>query len=232
MPNYAAWPLIADVNAKLSALGVTLRATVDDPYRQSIIDGVAEEITRSTRRTWVAVSETRTFDGSGTGEQELNEFVSLTNVSLLYATNSTLIDLTTGVVVLKEANLPQTRIALSRSPLPGWTGAWSDQFPQGRGNISVTASWGYGATIPVNLWTAARDEMAVRLAEEALFVPGQNSAGIATGRLTQWKNDTVSQTYEMVDLDGMRVTKRYADAVKFYTRPLGSRLRRFRAPMI
>lgn len=231
-PDYTAWPTLADVASKLSALGVTLRATADNDYRQSVIDGVRDEVTRRTRRTWAPTTATRYFDGSGTGAQELDEFISLTNVSLLYGTNSTLIDLTAAVVVLTDEQLPNTRIALSRSPLPGWVGAWWDRFPQGRSNIGVTASWGYGATIPVDLWTAARDEAAIRLAEEALFVPGQNAAGVTTGRLAKWKNDQVSQEYEPVDLDGTRVSKQFARAVRFYTRPLGARLRRYRAPMI
>jgi hypothetical protein len=235
--SYTAWPATSDIDVRLSALGITPRSSVDATQKQQRIDAVLATVNRVTRRTWIPVTETRFFDGSGVGVQELDEFISITAAGILYGVNSTAVDLTGAVVVEAEAGLPNTRIALSRTALPGWVGAWFDRFPAGRRNISVTASWGYGSTIPADLWDAVADEAALRVGEPALFNPGtQRGTGTQAayrGRLVRWKNDTVSQEYDTTQLsDGTRGTKRFAAALSLHTRPLGPRLRRWRAPMI
>src|SRR5579862_81866 len=84
-PPYTAWPTSDDVLARLQASGVTLRATDPAGRINQILAAVTQEVAHETRRQFIADEDqsTRTFDGNGTAEMEIDEFVALGAVTVI-----------------------------------------------------------------------------------------------------------------------------------------------------
>ncbi len=230
-PDYTQWPAVFDIEAKLTACGITPR--VNDPsYRQRVIDGVVAEIERLTLRQWVAdsVDVTRVYDGSGTAELEVDEFVSFTAVVAIGAPGDPGYTMS-NVAPIVELRKPLSRLVVARGGLPAFAteAVWAPYhyvFPAGRQNVQVTAKWGYGATIPVDLWLAVQDEAAAREAEEAA------EQGSGRGRLTRLTEGDVTKQWDVKGgwIEGAH--RRFADAISRYKRRDGRRLRRLRPAMI
>lgn len=192
--GYAAWPDTDDLDARLVAAGVVLREDVTDEQKQAKLDAVVATVLRETRREFVTSTETRYFDGSGTPEMDIDEFTEIDTVNTVWGESS--MELPT-VTALPEDGLPNTRIVLFRGGIPGVFLGWPlDRFPTGRGNIAVTATWGYGATIPADLWEAVAVEAAAQLADEAGFAGTSTSGGSAAGALVAWREGNSSATYQ------------------------------------
>lgn len=229
-----AWPTPAEVLEKIAAAAVTLSASFTTAYIQGILDAVAQTVAIKTRRQFVAGSagEIRYFHGSGTPEMEVDEFITVTLVRVLWldagGTGLTL----SSAVALEENGLPNTRIVLARGSPPLIYGTLVDHFPEGRGNIEITGTWGYAATIPQDLWEAVRAEAAARLVDESLFR--------ATGRLQAWHDDDVSETYQLPGGSGADPRpavwtgwhRGFTAALRDYRRPTGHRFRKLRPVLL
>ncbi len=241
MPAPTAWPTTGDVATKLAALGITLRAGATSGYQSQVLNAVIDEVGRETRREFLKTAgQARAFDGSGTPEIEVDEFVSgsITLVRILGAIGSTQSLTLSNVEQVTDTLLPCTRIKLYRGTVPWITQVLVDRFPQGRENIEVTADWGYGATIPYDIWDAVCGEAAFRLAQEAAIDPGYDAgAGVHTGPFKRWAEGGEGGASEEYSTSGVEIvngvwwTKAYARAIRNYRRPTGRHLRRLRSPM-
>ena len=231
--DYSTWPALSEITEHLAAAGITLRAGSTTDHQQGTLDAVIRQVREQTRREFVAAAGTRTFDGSGTPTLEVEEYVTLTSVALLGESGS--VALTFNNPISMADNLfPKSLIHLFRGGVPWGQQPLLHHFPEGRENIQVVASWGYSATVPEDLWDAVVGETSARLAAEALFAPGYNSAaGIHMGRLKSVTAATVMQSWELVKMeDGMWWTQQYRLALRQYRRPAVRRLRRLYAPMV
>jgi hypothetical protein len=114
-----------------------------EPTVQQYIDAVTAYIERYTGRTFTydaeAEATARIYDGTNSGELFIDDAVEITEVKI----KDTVLD--EDDFVLYPANrLPKTRIILPYK-----------LFTSGNQNITVTAKWGYGETIPADLALAA-----------------------------------------------------------------------------
>jgi hypothetical protein len=220
---YAQWPTIDDVQDFLLRADITLRG---EPA-QSVLDAVIYDVQRRTLRQFVADTHDtqRTYAGTGTAEQEIDEIIALTSVTVVGYQSAP--GYTLGSVqVFQEQGKPQTRLITARGSLPGLVGEgyiapYPTRFPTGRSNILVTGVFGYSCSIPPDLWNAVAGEMAFRLASEAMFSP--------QGRVLEDDRGDVRKKYREADpaligwhADYMNKT---AACIGGYARPSGRRLR-------
>lgn len=234
MPDYTTWFTDNDVVAKLTNAGISLRSNMGAAYVGRISAGVVAEIARRTHRQFAinrdtngaALSEIRYFDGSGMGVQEVDECVSLTSVAVIgYVATSPALTLT-NAYLRTDNNYPNTLIEIFQSSLPSVTFTYLDRFAQGRQNIKVDAVWGYGSTIPADLWEAGAGEAAARLAGEIVYDP--------TGRLQEWKEADATSEKHLLALPGEAAGwhSTFECRIHDYTRDVARNLRKLRAPMI
>ena len=227
--DYTKWPSSQDVQDRLTAAGLVLR---DITGRRTIgaIDEVTAEVARVTLRQFVAdtVDQVNTYDGTGTAEMEIDEIVSLTGVAVVGIQTAPGYTLS-GITVVGEQNKPQTRLVVARGSVPAYISEgvvvpYPSLFPAGRQNIEVTGKFGYGATIPRDLWGAVCGEVAHRLAAECVFD--------SSGRVSRWKEGDEETQYALGDVDATKWHGIYLGAVTNYKRPSGRRLRNMRPRMV
>lgn len=223
MPDYTKWPLGLDVQNRLESAGVTVR---DKSRIQDVIKAVAQKVTHQTRRQFIAdtVASARLYDGSGTVEMEIDEFVSLSSMQILGYVGVASAITVTSPVVCQDQTLPQTRVLLFSGTTPIYAGIYIDKWPEGYRNIQATCIWGYAATIPADLWESVAEQSAKLVAIEA-----QNSP---RGVITEMREGDVMQKFAIAGVDSPLWDKGLREAIHDYTRPAGKRLRRLRAPMI
>jgi hypothetical protein len=227
--DYTIWPALPDVQTRLDAAGVTLRDKGSCLRRfQQALMAVTSEVVRTTKRQFLPASDVRLYDGTGTPEQEIDEIVSLTGVAVVGMQSAPGYTLS-GVTIVKEQAKPQTRLVVARGSVPafiseGALAPYSCLFPAGRQNIEVTGTFGYGATIPQDLWDAVCGELACRLASEALFTPA--------GRLSSRKVGDEEERYKLPEATDMEWRRAYLCALDDFKRPSGKRLRNLRPRMI
>ena len=218
--DYAVWPSVAQVQAKVKGIGFTLASDIDTDYVQQIIDSVSAEIEQECRRTFVGVTETRYFNGSGRGEQEVDEYITLTAVEILGYFGSVAGMSLTNWWEPQTNKFPKNRIQIYQGSQPTMTRIYIGSFPFGRSNIKVTGTWGYGSTIPANIWGAVLDYAACILAAEMQYSDG-------SGFKAMWKEADVMEQLILLDpkkfLPHMR---RVRTAIKQYRKSTGSYLRR------
>lgn len=193
MFTYTAWPTIDDVYTLASSIQNVDPTKLDYRLSQGVLDAVSRDIQQKTRRQFIAATATRNFNGSGTGVLDVDEFVSVSAVTILGYTAATPLTLTNWYA--EDDNLyPKTRIDIYQGGPAAMGIGYYTAFPKGRMNIGVTANWGYASTIPADLWMAHAEESAARLCALVIVNP--------TGRLKSWREgDATSESYEL-DLPG------------------------------
>lgn len=225
MPDYTAWPTPADIDITLDACAVTLRPEGWDAttLTERHLAAVTAEVGRLTRRQFVADASdtTRTYDGSGTAEQDVDEMVSLTSVTVVGSDGDTSYAMS-GVALVSEQGLPASRLVVDSGSSPGVS--LDDVFPSGRQNLRVTGKFGYAPSIPPDLWEAVAGEVAHRLACEVGWRP--------TGRVKARQVGDARTDYQHEPPSATGWHERYLAAVRQYERPTGRRARRLRPPMV
>lgn len=233
MPDYTKWCQVVDVLGRLQVLGVNLRVPSAPAAErvQSAIDEVTGEVAIRTLRNFLPgpPNETRTYDGTGTAELEVDEIIELVSavvVGIQSAPGYTL----ANVKTIFEQNKPTTRLVVAVGAVPAMTteGAFIPYqwvFPAGRQNIVVTGTFGYGAQIPAALWNAVLDEAVRRVAQEAIFNP-------AGGIVVSWELESAKQQFMPGGITALGAARKYADALRDWKRPAGRRLRNLRPRMM
>ncbi len=128
----------------ISKLESYLLITIDlefYPQVEEFIAAVTAYIERYTGRTFTAdtVATTRTYDGTNSGELFIDDAVEVTEVKV----KDTVLD-EDDYLLYPSNRFPKTRIILPYK-----------LFYTGNQNITVTAKWGYGASVPADLSFAA-----------------------------------------------------------------------------
>lgn len=236
-PDYSAWPIEYDVMLGLLSLGIVTDASDPSQLRGGairltrVVEEVPAEVLRRTHRQFIAdtVDTLRYFDGSGTGVQEVDEMVSLTSITILGLPPPAQPFTLQNAYLEEQENYPKTRIAIYQSSLPGYGVNYLIGFPEGRRNIAVTGKFGYGVTIPADLWNVVLDEEVARIATDQVFS--------GSGRVANWKIGNDSEAYDLrlpdeVTGARMRFLRACGNGPGGYQRPLSRRLRKLRPRMI
>lgn len=226
MASYTSWPAPADLLKIMATSGIALRADADTPYLQSLIDAASTMFEKMTHHQYVVGSpgEIRFFDGSGTGEQPVDDIITLTDVSILGYLGVAGGSLT-GCYIPVQTQYPNNRILIYQGSLPAIGRVWLDSFPAGRRNIQVTGTWGYGATIPADVWEAVRRQAGSWAAVEGMFD--------SKGRISKWMElDTLENRQLSVAGEEMGWIRQFRQTVYQYRRPLQELLNRSGRRMI
>jgi len=111
---------------------------------EAYIGAVEKYIDKLTGRNFIAdsVASEKTYDGEGGSKQKFDEFVSLTKVELGEDTK-------TEIVLANYRIYPNNIENKSAIQLK------YNYFTQGYQNVTITAKWGYSATCPADITTAA-----------------------------------------------------------------------------
>jgi hypothetical protein len=232
MASYTAYPLEADVDTLLSASAITLRVSgaAKTELFGRLKSDVTAELERETLRQFVAdsVDTTRVYDGTGLPELVVDEMVTFTG-AVIVGMGSDVTYTLTDVVLASEQGRPRNRLITARGSMPAATMStvfWQQRqiFPTGRQNIQVTGKFGYGATIPTDVWEAVAGEIAHRMLEGVLFRP--------TGRVAEHRQGPATVKFLLGEASATGWHGRFEGVKKRYRRPAGRRLRGMRAGMI
>ena len=170
-PEPIAAALIEDVQAILNSV----IAAFQSPFTPQGDGG--------TGRRFVPIEATRSFHGNGRSEFQVSDIVPETDF-VVKAFGQILDD-----VLIKEADEGQGWNILYRPVVNGvTTGFWfglgqgmyggygpNPLFPDGTNNIEVTATWGFAATVPIDVYEAIRGEVCYRTIVQG--VVGLNGVG-------------------------------------------------------
>jgi len=220
------WPVAQDIKDIATAMGSALPSRITDTVINQCIDGAVRNIIQHTKRTWIPVNEKRYFDGSGTGEMEVDDFISLTTVNII-GIQSTVTAPLDNVSPVVRANFPNTRIQIYKGSIPFYNNQWITIFPIGRSNIEIDARWGYAESIPDDLWLCA--------AYQAVAMGLNFSTYNADGFLIKWTEADVAEVRNRYDpfkhLGGMPGMS-YRDIIKLYKRPSSYLIRKQQRIMV
>lgn len=121
-----------------------------------------------TGRTFVAVTETRLYDGSGGPELTVDDIVPTLPYSVAFQPN--IYAIPTAGVTLRHPQEPGAGWnVLVRSTADYWLGIGAGYIPRGTQNVAVTATFGV-VPVPSDVWEAIRCEAAYRCLVQG-FVP-------------------------------------------------------------
>jgi hypothetical protein len=161
------WPQESEVVAKLAIIapdGLTDGITGD---LEGLLAAVIAEFQSpvgpdgggGTGRRFDPVTETRLYDGNGFPELRVEDIVPGTSLTV-----------TSFGVVVSNVFLKTEREGLGYNILARQQGAlglsipytYASVWPRGAQNIAVTATWGYAAVVPQDVWEAIRCEVTFR----------------------------------------------------------------------
>jgi hypothetical protein len=231
--DYTGWPTAEDVQERLASVGIVLRGASD--VQTSRINAVSAAVTayvaKRTLRQFVAddAASVRYFDGTGTASLEVDEFVEFLGATAIGLNADPGYPLA-NVITHYEQGKPRTWLLRGQGGLPAFQVAAVYQpvptiFPLGRQNIAVTARWGYGETIPVDIWEAVACETARRVGNEAINRPGG-------GITISYQDGDEKRTYAKGGLDAVFSIQSFNRAIGDYRARPGRMLRNARPPMI
>ena len=229
--NYETWPSYLDVQEQLTAAGIPLRTATPDTFYTRVIDAIVSEFERKTHRQFIADTEDRTkkFDGSGGGEQLVDDMVSLTEVTISGWIGIGAFDIT-NAVLLEESNYPRNKIIIAEGPPYQFNHGVFTRFPEGRANIQVTGKFGYGTYIPDSAWMAVLSRSSTVMASH--FLGDSN-----TGRIiNSWIEGSSSEKYADGDFKQIGEIQgwisMWRNAIQDFNKPLSERRKSNRRPMI
>jgi hypothetical protein len=167
-----------------ASLGIPLAATAEDTAIQAAIDAAAALIDNYTGRTFETVTESRTFLPRTASIVDVDDIA--TTDSLVIKTDEdqdgsfeTTLTVTTDYVIIKNAAPFRQITNVNR----GWPLSL-----YGRPTIEVTATWGYGTSVPDNIKQAAL-LMATRL-----FQRKASPLGFQAGAISEFGPVRISRT--------------------------------------
>jgi len=220
MPTHTAWPTVTQGNIYLTGFGLTLNAAYDSTFQQRIMDAVTSDFEEYTRRRFIptATGVTRYFDGSGTGEQDVDDYIDLTSVKLMGFLGASGGLSLLNVWETDRDMYPKNRLQIFQGSLPSFTRVYVDRFPEGRSNIECVGQWGYAQYIPANVWEAVAGEYAVRLATLSTYQ--------LDGWVTQWREADVGEIMSLqVPEKYLMEHRTYRNLRDMYKLPVSKHLR-------
>lgn len=191
--NYRSKPTPNDVRQLLLSAGINLNISFPDDLMTGTIDEVVGDLEHRVRRQFVpgCAGEVRYYDGSSTGVQVIDEYISVSNVEILVTPDQGPLPTPITWYEIVTNGKPKTKLGVLQGP-PNFPAYWSS-FPPGRSNIKVTAQFGYAETIPAEVWMAILKESAGRIAD-GLAMTTRNDSVIG-GRIISWTEADVQERY-------------------------------------
>ena len=191
--DFSAWPTVANINTLLGLAdtSVTLSGDVGDMVLASAI----QEMTKRTGRQFLAGSsgEVRYYDGSGTNVQIVDDYVDITAVEVIGISGATGLILSNFWEAEREG-YPKNRIYTRQGS--GYQPQREFRvFPADGQNIKVTGTWGYGATIPVDVWEAVQKMAALKgLENTSIYEGGRQVSYTEADRSERFADGTLRET--------------------------------------
>lgn len=219
--NYTAWPVQADIDERLVSAGLTARSGTAAGYYTQLVDAVVAYLAKKTHRQFLKGSdgEVRYYDGSGTGELDIDDYVSFSAVQVLGFVGPNLLLTLSNVASASTTTFPNNRLIIFQSSLPQLNIQYLNYFPRGRRNIKVTGQFGYGAYIPDDVWMAVCGKVASIMAAEAV-------QGGTAGRAKKWIEGDASEELDL-KLPGEAIgwDATFKDIITTYRKPMMARKR-------
>ena len=207
-----------DVPASLANdLGFVIGEVVARLQSPALYDGSG-----GTGRQFVPTTETRLFDGAGYRELIVDDIVPGTPITV------SAFGIPLAAVSLREGTRGRGYNVLALASGDYWVGGFGSGFPRGVQNIAVTATWGYAAVVPFDVYEAVRCESAYRAliggfvplsgVGEEVTIDGfsiNTSAGISVWRESSpitMLHQTYTDCVRRYELPTARAVHRYAQA--------------------
>lgn len=229
--NYTDWPTAAQIIEQLNVAGIPIRDNTLPTFYAGIVDGVVSELERRTQRQFIAdtVDSERAFDGSGSGEQMVDDMVSLTTVSVSGWIGIEAFNIT-DAVLLDQKIFPRNKIIMAQGPPYQYVHGVFTRFPEGRANIFVTGKWGFGTYIPDSVWLAVRSRVSTKMA--SMFLADSN-----TGRIIKsWMEGSSAEKYADGDFKQIGEIQGWIEewkcCINDFRKPLNDRMKKKVRPMI
>jgi hypothetical protein len=167
-----------------ASLGIPLAATAEDTAIQAAIDAAAALIDNYTGRTFETVTEARTYLPRTASIVDVDDIATVSGLVIKTdedqdGTFETTLSVTTDYVIVKNAAPFRQITNVNR----GWPLSL-----YGRPTIEVTATWGYGTSVPDNIKQAAL-LMATRL-----FQRKASPLGFQAGAISEFGPVRISRT--------------------------------------
>lgn len=222
--SHTDWPTITDANTIASAMGVTF-GTAQTAAFTMISESLIQTIKTRTHRTFITITEDRTYDGSDTGRLEVDDYISINTIQLLgFFGNTPGLSLDNFNPVDKKT-FPKSVIQVYQGSVPAFMHMWIDRFPAGRSNIKINALWGYDTTIPSDLWLGVNLQLTGMLLNGMMFNTEGWLVKIAEANATE-----VRQFIDPFKFFGG--VKSFNNLIEFYKRPGSYYLRKQLRPLM
>lgn len=214
-----AWPTTTDLATIASAMGVTFGASIGSAFQTQVLGAVTDSIKSRTRRLFeVESGGTRYYDGTGTGQMEIDEFTTISTLEIVgwYG-------LTSGLILqeiheVQRYGFPKTMIQIFKGSLPALGRNWVDRFPVGRSNIKIIANWGYDTTIPQDLWYAAAYQATALLLNMKQYDEDGYLIKMAEADVTEVRNRMDPFKFFNSSDTFSKIVRRYAKPSGYYLR--------------
>lgn len=221
--DFTTVPTTTELADLLGSIGLSALATsVDADLQDAYIGAAVASIEKATKRQFVAGSagEIRYYDGSGTGQLEIDEYIDITAVEFVTFPTATEVSVTQYVEV-EDQGVPKTRLQIYRGQ-PNFTTTYYPEFPEGRRNIKVTGQFGYGSSIPKDVWLAMLYQAGSFIVDSNLIKSG---GGLP---MVSWQNADREERYDVSGSITVRAgwKEQIDHTIARYRRPTGTRRRR------
>lgn len=166
MPDANGWPTAADCIRKLDVVltddaTARLLREVEEILAGVIVDfqsPVGRDGRGGTGRTFTPVTETRVYDGSGLSILHVDDIVPGTSLTVT-SFGTMLTDIILSNEYEKMGHSVLVRRTVQGNVIPPAFGGRPLTFARGRQNISVTATFGYAATVPGDIYECVRKKV-------------------------------------------------------------------------
>lgn len=227
--TYTSWPSTTQLATLLAELGstVTVGADIGDAYLSASI----ARLERETQRQFISGSagEVRYYNGSGTGILLIDDYIDVSEVEFIDYNPALASFSLSGFYEIDRKGFPKNKIYINQGAPTYILGGrnWSGKFPEGRANIKVTGQFGYGTSIPQDVW------MAVLQNAGAMAL---NPKGVTPdGRIQAWSEADVSEKYGIGEDGTPAGAAGWADAldriIKSVKKPTSPRIQNRKAPL-
>jgi hypothetical protein len=209
----------------LVAAGITVPNTYTDDMMNLEIQSVVGDFQHKTGRQFVpgCSGEIRFYDGSGTGEQVVDEYIEITDVAVLMVPPMNVVSTALNYFEVVENGKPKTRIGILQGPA-NFPAYWT-AFPGGRSNIQVTGKFGYASEMPAEVYNALLKMSAGKVADTLTMSTKDNS--IIGGRVVSWTEADVTERYaDQLPSVALGWAKEYDQAILDHMKPRKKKSRR------
>ena len=221
--SHSTYPITSDVSSYLTSIGSS--TIINSSILTAWLSAAVASLERQTRRQFVATTETRYFDGSGTGELAIDDYVSISSVKLYGVIGSS--SPLTFSSWCEEAvyGSPKSKILIARGSVPAFSPLFVERWPEGRRNIEVTGTWGYSSSVPDDVWQGLVEVAAGCTLDAVAAATSGNTTG--GGPLTSWQEGDIRETFDAsVQLSTkLGASSRFAELVRIYSKNGGRRLK-------